>query len=109
MELNATTEVWNSHTIRKSRRNVPSGRPTVMLEVPVLYGTHSYFNNITTQEQNACRDICSFRSVIPCDIEMYSLCVEILRQLRLAYPTTPNDALQVYLTLRQSLRHLLNI
>jgi len=108
-ELDVTARVWNSHVIRQSKRGLPSGRPTVMFEVPSLYGTSSYLNTISEQELNACVQLCSFRSAIPCDTDMYTLCCQTLRQHQLAYPDTPDQAMHAYCTLRQSIRNLLNL
>lgn len=109
MELDRTTEVWNGHVIRVSRRGLPSGRPNIMMEAPFLYGTRSYLNNITQQEIDDSKNICEFRKAIPCDEDMYNLCCNSMRENNLDYPNSCEEAIQLYFTLRVLIRNQLGV
>ena len=102
-------KVWNSHIIRMSRRGLPSGRPNIMLEVPSLYGTRSYLTNLTPQEIDASKDLCSFRSAVTCDTDMYRLCCHMMHQNDLEYPNTTAEAMHLYFALRGIVRNQLNV
>ena len=108
-ELDETVKVWNSHIIRPTRRGLPSGRPNIMFEVPYLYGANSYLTSITQQEHDSIKDLCTLRSDIPCDIDIYELCCHLLHVNNFAYPRTVQEATNLYLNLRRQIRALLNI
>ena len=108
-ELDEIQSVWNNHKIRTSRRGLPSGRPNIMFNVPVVYGEQSHLTNITQQEIDACRSNCSFRSAIPCDTDMYELCTQIMRRDGHAFPKTTDEGLGLYMSLRDAVRQLLNL
>ncbi len=109
-ELDATFQVWNNHNIRKTRRGLPSGKPTIMFEVPSLYGTRSYLTEVVQNEIDAARQLCSFRQAMPCDNDVYELCCHVMSQNGLQYPriNVHNDNINVYLQLRHILRNMLN-
>ena len=88
---------------------MPSGKPNVMFKIPYLDGTFSFLTDISQPELNACRDLCSFRSTIPCDKDMFDLCCHILLENQLHVPNTPEEALHVYMNLRQTIRNILNL
>ena len=109
MELDKTTDVWNHHTIRKSHLNLPSGKPSIMLNIPELYDTESMLTNVGDQELGPVLNLCTFRTAFTCDQDMFDLCVEIMNENNVQYPTTSDERIDPYFLLRGAIRNLLTI
>ena len=107
MELDKTV-IWNHQTIRRSRLNLPSGKPSIMLNIPELYDTESMLTNVD-QELGPVLNLCTFRTAIPCDQDMSDLCVEIMNENNVQYPTTSDEGIDLYFLLREAIRNLLTI
>ncbi|XP_054641995.1 uncharacterized protein LOC129187166 [Dunckerocampus dactyliophorus] len=100
-ELDDTAQVWNTHTIRPSKNiNVPSGRPNVMHTLPQLYGTRDFLSPVDDAVQ-LCKDECVFRLSIPCDPDVYKLCLIFMAESHLTPPADPYQAVSLYMHLRQ--------
>jgi hypothetical protein len=108
-ELDSIVTIWNNHTIRKSRRNLPSGRPNVMYQEPSLYNTRSYITPMHPVELGQHRELCTARSSIPCDEDMYDLCCCLMAQNNWQPSNTANGAVEMYLNLRELMRNALHI
>jgi hypothetical protein len=107
-ELDKVAEVWNNHVIRRSRNvRVPSGRPNVMFDLPLTYGTHDYAQAVPEPIIQACRDECIFRSAVVCDIDIYDLSCSIMAHERMDIPVCPETARQTYLYLREVVNRML--
>ena len=80
-ELDLAVSIWNNHTIRRSRnQNVPFGQPNQMFNYPCLWETRDFIQPDTQEDLDLCQQEVEFRSVIPCDPDIYDLCIDILRQ-----------------------------
>jgi len=108
-ELDSMATIWNNHAIRESRRNLPSGRPNVMYELPCLYNTRSYITQMTQAELQQYRNLSTPRSSIPCDENMHELCCHIMSNNHLRLPDTTEEAVDLYLHLRNTIRNALSI
>ncbi|ELT92160.1 hypothetical protein CAPTEDRAFT_215021 [Capitella teleta] len=67
-ELDAMLLSWNNHVIRKTRRGLPSGRPSVMYEFPSLYGVRSYQTDIRSGELENHEILCFCELAFPVTI-----------------------------------------
>lgn len=99
---------WNTHKIASSRnRTSPVGKPIVMYNNPELYDTEDYRVFVTDEEALACLEECKFMNR-PCfDIDIYELAVIIMEEHNLELPTTADDAITLYINLRQLFLELL--
>lgn len=79
----------------------------MMYEVPAIYNTESHLVKVTQADLNDQESSCSFRSLIPCDIDVYHLCCCVMKRLNLSNATTPNDSVMLYMTLREELSRML--
>jgi len=101
-ELDKVAAVWNSHVIRPSRNiRVPSGRPNVMFNFPVIYATEDYAETVPEPIIDACRDECIFRRSIPCDVDIHDISCCIMAEENMDIPVCPDTARQTYLHLRE--------
>ena len=108
-DLDKVAAVWNRHRIRSSNRGLPSGRPCVMYEVPIIYNTHSYLVPITEQELRVHRDRCTFRKAIPCDEDVFKLSCSLLAASNQFLPKSADEAKDLYLKLQMEARQLLQV
>ena len=107
-ELDSTVKTWNNHVIRPSRNpNVPSGRPNIMYEVPRIYLTYDYKQNVDVNELNACQNECLSRSTFPCDEDVYNVCIFLMQDRSLNMPTNPYNGVDLFMHLRDSVKELL--
>lgn len=107
-DLDETAKVWDSHLIRRSRNtNVPTGRPNIMYSIPELYSTDNYLCEIDDEEIEICKEHATFRSGIHCDEDIYNMCIQIIAENSLLIPKDPDQALDLYLELRQKIISLL--
>lgn len=107
--MDEVAAVWNRHKIRSSGRNLPSGRPCVMYEVPSIFNTRSFLVDIDMHQLEAQRARCSFRETIPCDDDIFGFVCNILYELDETLPRTGDKAKQLYLQLRARARQLLGL
>ena len=112
-ELDMLTEMWNDHYIRKTTNEQAFyGRPSLMFESPQLYNTRSYLCEIDRDVIDACKesDLCTLKKECPCqDESVFDLCVELMEEKNLDPPQSASDSLELYLSLRAPLRHLLHL
>ena len=107
-ELDATADIWNSHIIRPStNERVPRGRPNIMYYLPELYDAQDYLSAASLDDINACRSNCTFRSSIPCDIDLFHMCNMIMGQRGFRLPTDAYQALDIYVALRREIKTLI--
>ena len=88
--------------------NVPSGRPNVMYTVPGLFGTHDYLENVREEDVTVCEHECSYRSLYPCDLDVYDICLLIMGQQDIALPRTPYDGIDLFIQLKEKIWEAVN-
>lgn len=96
------------HIIQSSKNSVsPLGRPFLMFHVPQLYETVDYITQITENDLLLPREACLFSDNIPCDVDVYELAMEIMNEMGLSQPILPNDAVDLYIVLRNEIKKLI--
>ncbi|KAL7387755.1 hypothetical protein ABVT39_000448 [Epinephelus coioides] len=104
-ELNNIKDVWNAHRIRPtSNPNVPHGIPNVMYSTPELWDTEDCAMPLDQEELDVSKGQCVFRSCVPCDEDIFDLCMILVEELGLQFPSkSPLEAIDLYLTLRNAI------
>uniref|UniRef100_A0A3P9JR73 Integrase core domain-containing protein n=1 Tax=Oryzias latipes TaxID=8090 RepID=A0A3P9JR73_ORYLA len=104
-ELQNVVHLWNTHIIRQSRNAIaPSGRPCMMYTLPQLFGGQDYLKQVSEQAVATCKAHCLQRGPDTCDETVFSLSCLLMAENFLHAPTTPNEAIELYLFLRASIR-----
>lgn len=100
-ELDNIAEIWNTHTIRRSKNeHVPCGRPDLMYFVPIIWGSDNHLCSIPDEEIDVCSNEAEFRSTIPCDADVYNLCINIMKRQNFDPPNDTKSALDMYQYIR---------
>ena len=103
--LDDVAETWNGHRIREvSNSRSPSGRPSVLYLLPELYGTHDYLCPVSNEDIGICVEECVFGKPLPCDEESLKIFSIIMFENNISFPVISNEALDVYIVLRQVCR-----
>ena len=107
-ELDENVETWNTHNIRATRQGNPSGRPDVMYFAPHLWDASDQLHHVSQHDIDTCWNQATVRDNIPCDEDMYDICMRIIIRDNLDFPTDdPYDALALYRHLRREILLLL--
>ncbi|XP_071944693.1 uncharacterized protein [Antedon mediterranea] len=100
-ELDSVANEWNAHRISKSRNSHgPFGRPTLMYNVPYLFGGQECIIPVDVAKVEVCESESIFKSQIPCDKDVFDLCSIFLEEKQLSMPKTCDEGLQLYSSLR---------
>jgi hypothetical protein len=100
--------MWNNHVVRPSKNvRVPSGRPIIMHSVPSLWGATDQLCGVNDGDVAACRSEAAFRSTTPCDADVYTLCMNIMRTENIDVADDETSAIDLFQYLRQKFRQLL--
>ena len=75
-----------------------------MSMLPAAYHTTDYIYHVDQLDIEVSIPECVFRSVHPCDVDLFNLCITLMTELNLDAPTDPLSATYLYLTLRESIR-----
>lgn len=103
-DLDQTVCVWDSHSIRPSKNErVPSGRPKIMYSYPELYATSDFLSPVDNDDVALCHNNCTFRPAIPCDKDIYNLCIFLMVESNSALPVDAYKAIDLYLYLRNTI------
>lgn len=101
-------QVWDAHVIRPTTTlQVPSGRPNSMYYMPILYETRDYLKSVEMGILDVCEDITLKRSTIPCDVTVYELCITIINQDNLTWPSTASEGVSLFRTLDEKIPSLI--
>lgn len=107
-DLDDMATTWNHHLIRSTHNSrMPSGRPNVMYQVPALYGARDYLFDVVPEEVEVCKEGCLFRKALPCDIDVYDMCIILVQENGHDIPKDPDTATDLYLELRQQIHNLI--
>ena len=99
---------WNSHLIRPSTNaRVPSGKPTIMYNMPELYGAVDWKCAVPLQELNVCKNESLFREPIPCDNDVFDLCCELMADHGYTLPKDAHEGINLYGALRNEIMGLM--
>jgi hypothetical protein len=81
----------------------------MMYMLPELYGTRDYLCDVTHDDIDICKQDCVFRKAHPCDEDVFEMCSFIMHESNLSYPVSIQEALDLYITLRQASRGFLGV
>ena len=84
---------------------MPSGRPNHMYFTPNLWNAEDQLCPASADDLQDCFDECIFRSTLSCNVESYELCIDIMDRGGLDFPSTFSDAENLYMSLREQIRH----
>jgi len=108
-ELDSVRDVWNRHRIRRTRHPFHvAGRPDVMYSNPNLYDKSDFRQQVATGDVQFCMQQCTMRSSIHCDADVYELCCEAMAEDNVDVPKTVDEAMNVYLLLRNKVAAAVN-
>lgn len=92
---------YGTHRIRHCRNAVaPNGRPPMLYHLPHLLGASDHLKQVSQQAVEACREECLQRGPYPCDETVFTLSCLLVTENSLHPPTTPDEAIELYLFLR---------
>ena len=80
-----------------------------MFNVPALYQTHNYINDLNQTQLDDCREECSFREVSPNDEDIADLFTMIMNENDWSVPMSTEDCLKLYFDIRAEARNVLDI
>lgn len=107
-ELDSTVDVWNNHLMRLSRVGTsPHGRPNILYTIPELCHTRDYLCLKSKDEIEICNNLVEQRSTVPCDEDVYNWCINVMSDNNLSLTLEPNEAVNLYLTLKRSIHHII--
>ncbi|KAF5282230.1 hypothetical protein FQR65_LT14398 [Abscondita terminalis] len=108
-ELDLVSIQWNTHRIRRSRNAIaPTGRPTVMFELPELYGCSNYLVKIPEYAVNILKtDVEVNTEVIFCDKDVENVCICIRTENGWTKDGNVNSAMFLYANLRNEVLNVL--
>lgn len=96
--------MWNNHHIRRSSNNMmPFGRPESMFFYPILWNAEDHKVAVSEADLAMCSTTAEFRSHVPCDQDVYDVCVAIMRENNLTPAQTCDEATDLYLYLRREI------
>ena len=81
----------------------PCGIPNAMFMVPQLWGTHDFIVSPNAADLETAKDSCLFLTAVPCDNDVFELCVTIMDELNLSFPNDRLQALDLYISLRDAI------
>lgn len=106
-ELDSAVLVWNTHRIAHSKNSLlPSGRPSLMYELPQIYKTENYIVPVNNAVVEELKESCKFLNT-PCDNSVYQLCNTIIAENVWNKSSDPADAVNLYVNLRMEILRLL--
>lgn len=104
-DLDETVCAWNCHRIRPTHNpRAPSGRPSIMFDVPSLYGVQTFLHPVDQTKLSICREDCTFKDY-PCDVDVFQLCVQLMAEHNLVMTNDVYEITDLYLRLRQLILH----
>lgn len=107
-ELAEVARIWNGHSIRSTQNDhLVHGRPYILYNMPELYGRQNFKCDVPDGKLEVCFDECKFKSVNPCDTDLYKLCCIYMEENGWTFPHCAEDAFELYSNLREELNHVL--
>lgn len=105
--MDTVVQEWNVHRISRSRNSAsPTGRPIIMFSAPQIYEARDYKREVSLERLVACKEECVVLN-FPCDEDVYNLCNIILEEQNLFLTGDPYQAVDVYISLRNEIKRLL--
>lgn len=110
-ELDTVVRMWDNHHIRPSGngRALYHAKPCLVYNVPELYHAQDYLHPVEYDRMDIIlqEDICLWKTEIPCDIDLYELCLLVMEENNIAQSHNAPEAKRLYRDLRPLIRALL--
>lgn len=104
--------MWNNHRIRRSNgRDLQHGKPFLMYNLPELYQSKDCLNPVDAEKLDVIihENVCLWKSDIPCDHDLYDLCILVMEENNLQPSAATTEALRLYKNIRPLVRELLGL
>lgn len=72
----------------------------MMYTLPQLFGAREHLKEVSRQKIQACQEECLQRGPYPCDPTVFDICVYCMAENDLKPPSTPEEAIELYMFLR---------
>ncbi|XP_073449710.1 uncharacterized protein [Aquarana catesbeiana] len=103
-ELDEVVYIWNSHNMRKCKRQDSSGgRPILLYLYPETRGTVNRIMPVDADEVAICKEECLPKGRYSCDETVFELCCLIMEENSWNAPEDPYSAVDLYLQLRNNI------
>lgn len=79
----------------------------MMYTTPELYHTRNFLCPVDEAMVDICHTECSQKSPLPCDKDVFNLCLELMLENNWNYPSTAMEAVELYLNLRNEVLRIL--
>lgn len=76
----------------------------MMYTLPQLFGAREYLKEVSQQKIEVCKEECLQRGPYPCDDTVFDICCLAMAQNNLHPPTSPEEAIELYMFLRSYIR-----
>lgn len=107
-ELDLAKGMWINHYIRRSGNpHVPHGQQNIMHAVSSILNSRDYTCQLNAEDMRACRENATFKSVIPCNKDIYDLCIILMRESSIMPPNDATSVSTLYMHLRTIIKSLL--
>jgi len=73
---------------------------------PELFDRSDYLQQVSDNDVQFCMQQCTMRSSIPCDGDVFDICCEVMAEEGVSGPKTVQEAVDVYLLLRNKVAAL---
>lgn len=83
---------------------MPSGIPNIMFSAPHVWGVDDHIVRHDAIDLATAKQTCKFLTTIPCDGDIFDLCIITMEELGLGFPINTSEALDLYLSLRDVIR-----
>ena len=87
----------------------PPGRPSILYYRPALAAATHHGFQCNENDLVFCKNESLFRDTVPCDNDVFEVCTILMARNRLVYPSSNDQALHTYLSLRQSAKDVMRL
>ena len=87
---------------------MPHGKPVILYSMPEIFFTKDYLKAVDPRDVELCKSGCIFREGPTCDSELFELLIIYMEENQLAPPSTAQEGIDLYYTLRPLVLHDLN-
>ena len=90
-------DMWNTHPIRPYKnRIIPFGRPTLMYNLPYLYGAQRHACRVTDEQIGVCQTEFKTKTNFQCDETIFKLCCLLMEEPKYEVPSDPGENVHLY-------------
>lgn len=74
-----------------------------------LWGAEDHLLPLNEDDLAVCKENCAFLNSVPCDIDVFDYCTSVMHERGLQLTSCPHQALELYITLRDTVRPIIDI